>query len=132
MTSKLLRNALLAATAVASLVAPAHADWRRATSKHFIVYSQGSANELKQSVTALERYDQLLRLMSISKPDEDSAPLVVFMVSDADHVGDLVNQHGAAGFYTVGPLGPVAVGSRIADYNAYDSDFTSQVVLFHE
>jgi len=132
MTSRLLRNALLAATAAASLVAPAQAEWRRATSRHFIIYSQGSANELKQSVTALERYEQLLRLMSISKPDEDSAPLTVFMVTDADHVGDLINQHGAAGFYTVGPLGPVAVGSRITDYNAYDSDFTSQVVLFHE
>jgi hypothetical protein len=132
MTSKLLRNALLIAIAAASLMTPAQAEWRRATSKHFIVYSQGSANELKQSATALERYNQLLQLMSIAKPDEDSAPLTVFLVTDADHVGDLVNQHGAAGFYTVGPLGPVAVGARIADYNAYDSDFTAQVVLFHE
>lgn len=132
MTSKLVRSALLAAAAAIALVSPAYADWRRATSKHFTVYSQGSASELKQSVTALERYDQLLRLMSIAKPDEDSAPLTVFMVTDADHVGDLINQHGAAGFYTVGPLGPVAVGARIADYGAYESEFTSQVVLFHE
>lgn len=124
------------AACVAALLALApsiaHAEWRRAVSRHFVIYSQGSASELKQSATALERYDQLLRLMSITKPDEDSAPLTVFMMTDADHVGDLVNQHGAAGFYTVGPLGPVAVGSRIADYNAFDSEFTSQVVLFHE
>jgi len=125
------RNVLLAAAAIGT-VTPAQAEWRRATSAHFIIYSQGSANELKQSATALERYHQLLQLMSITKPDEDSAPLTIFMVTDADHVGDLVNQHGAAGFYTVGPLGPVAVGARIADYRAYDSDFTAQVVLFHE
>lgn len=126
-----LRKTLLFALAAASLVTPAHAEWRRATSRHFIIYSQGSANELKQSATALERYDQLLRLMSITKPDEDSVPLTVFMLNDHS-VGELINQPGAAGFYTVGPLGPVAVGTRIVDFDATDSDFTSQVVLFHE
>jgi len=125
-----LRKTLVLAAAAASFVTPAHAEWRRATSRHFIIYSQGSANELKQTATALERYDQLLRLMSITKPDEDSAPLTVFMLNDG--VGNLIDQRSAAGFYTVGPLGPVAVGSRIVDFEATDNDFTSQVVLFHE
>lgn len=131
MWGAMVRKALIAVV-LALLPGAVHAEWRRAVSHHFIVYSQGSANELKQSVIALERYDQLLRLMSISKPDEDSAPLTVFMVTDADQVGDLINQHGAAGFYTVGPLGPLAVAPRITDYSGYDTDFSPQVVLFHE
>jgi len=109
----------------------AHAEWRRATSKHFIVYSQASPNELKQSVVELERYDQLLRLLSISKPDEDSAPLTVFTVANAEMVGDLINQHDAAGVYIVGPLGPIAIVPRITSYGRQD-DFTPEVVLFHE
>ena len=130
MTPASLRKTLLFAIAAASsFLTPAHAEWRRATSRHFIVYSQGSANELKESATALERYDQLLRLMSIAKPDETSPPLTVFMVSGA---GELISQRGAAGFYTVGPLGPVAVATRITDFYATDNDFTAQVVLFHE
>ena len=131
MTPAFLRKTLFFVAAAAFLLTPAHAEWRRATSRHFIVYSQGSANELKQSAIALERYDQLLRLMSIAKPDEDSAPLAVFMLTDRS-VGDLISQPGAAGFYTVGPLGPVAVASRIVDFEATDNEFTSQVVLFHE
>ena len=130
MTLAALRRTLLFAAAAASFLTPAHSEWRRASSRHFIVYSQGSANELKQSAIALERYDQLLRLMSITKPDEDSAPLTVFMLND--NVGNLINQPGAAGFYTVGPLGPVAVAARIVNFDATDNEFTSQVVLFHE
>lgn len=121
----------LALAGAAILAAPAQAEWRRATSRHFIVYSQGSPGEIKQAVTDLERYDQLLRLMSISKPDEDSAPLTVFMVANADLVGDVINQHEAAGFYVVGPLGPIAVAPRITSYG-HQTDFTSQVILFHE
>ena len=126
-----LRKSLLCIAAASSLALPAHAEWRRATSRHFIVYSQGSANELRESATALERYDQLLRLMSIAKPDETSPPLTVFMIGN-NTVGDLINQPTVAGFYTVGPLGPVAVAARITDFYVTDTEFTSQVVLFHE
>jgi len=125
-----LRKTLLFAAAVSSFLTPAHAEWRRAISRHFIVYSQGSANELRQSAVALERYDQLLRLMSIAKPDETSPPLTVFMVNDS--VGNLITQPGAAGFCTVGPLGPVAVANRITDFDISNNEFTAQVVLFHE
>ena len=126
-----LRKGFLCLAAASSLVTPAHAEWRRATSRHFIVYSQGSANELKESAVALERYDQLLRLMSIAKPDETSPPLNVFMVNN-DGVARLIDQSSAAGFYTVGPLGPVAVATRITDFYATQTEFTAQVVLFHE
>ena len=131
MMSASLRKTLLCVVAASSFLMPAHAEWRRATSRHFIVYSQGSANELRESATALERYDQLLRLMSIAKPDETSPPLTVFMVAN-NGVGDLINQPGAAGFYTVGPLGPVAVAARITDFYVTETEFTAQVVLFHE
>jgi len=131
MISAYLRKTLLCLAATSSLALPAHAEWRRATSRHFIVYSQGSANELRESAIALERYDQLLRLMSIAKPDATSRPLTVFMIGN-NSVGDLIDQPGVAGFYTVGPLGPVAVAARITDFYVTQTEFTAQVVLFHE
>ncbi len=111
----------------------AQAEWHRATSRHFIVYSDGSPQELRHSTEMLERYDALLRLMSISKPDEDSAKLVVYQLPNEADVAALSGISNAAGFYTPGPLGPVAVAARTTAYNEYNGgDFKPLVVLFHE
>ena len=43
--------------------APARAEWRRAESPNFIVYSEVSEARLRERVTLLENFDRLLRLM---------------------------------------------------------------------
>lgn len=66
--------------------AVAHAEWREAVSKHFIVYSEGSEAELRKSVLHLEKFDRLLRLM-LDVPQDHPIKLRVYLVRDAQAVG---------------------------------------------
>lgn len=62
MTVTILRTGLIALAALLlTFVAPAHAEWRRAESPNFIVYSQGSESALRRYIRDLEIYDFLLR-----------------------------------------------------------------------
>lgn len=54
----------VAMAAVASfllLAAPAHAEWRKATSEHFVIYGDVSESSLRNYARKVERFDQLLR-----------------------------------------------------------------------
>ncbi|WP_428150310.1 DUF1570 domain-containing protein [Brevundimonas sp.] len=71
--SKSLRTLIGAMAAALTLVAaavPAHAEWRRAESPRFIVYSQGGERELRDYVRKLETYDWLLRARFGRSPDD--------------------------------------------------------------
>jgi hypothetical protein len=57
----MLRALLFLLTASLLAVCPAHAEWRRAVTPHFIIYSEGSAGSLYQFAQRLERFDALLR-----------------------------------------------------------------------
>src|SRR3546814_3753552 len=54
---------LLAALLVLSAV-PARAEWREASSAHFLVYGDISASKLREYSERLERYDSALRLIT--------------------------------------------------------------------
>ena len=41
--------------------APACAEWRRAVSTHFVLYSEASDEDMRTVATKLERFDGLLR-----------------------------------------------------------------------
>lgn len=57
------RFSLTILAACATLAAgPARADWLKAESEHFVVYSQGSERQLRDYVQRLETFDRLLRL----------------------------------------------------------------------
>ena len=131
----MIRSISMAVTlALAMALAPssALAKWRRASSRHFIIYSQDSAPALNKTTADLERYDQILRLVSLAKSDDNSAPLTIFMLPDAGRVGELINQPNAARFYTVGPLGPIAVAPRFTEDDYLENGMSPQAVLFHE
>jgi len=59
---KLRLAATAAALALATVAGPAAADWRRAESEHFIVYSDGRESSLRDYVRRLELFDRILRL----------------------------------------------------------------------
>ncbi|HEY0599100.1 DUF1570 domain-containing protein [Brevundimonas sp.] len=62
MIAAIIRTGLTAlAIALFGLAAPARAEWRRAESPNFIVYSQGSEGALREYVRNLEIYDYILR-----------------------------------------------------------------------
>lgn len=73
-----LRIALMAA-AVAAFPGLAHAEWRKAETKHFIVYGEGFERELRNDAIGLERADQLMRTY-FGLPDPEGRKLSVYVV----------------------------------------------------
>lgn len=62
----------MAMAAVASFLlfgAPAHAEWRKATSEHFVIYGDVSESGLRNYAQKVERFDQMLRIWF---PPQDS------------------------------------------------------------
>ena len=76
------RYLLLALALSALSPAAAFADWRRAESPHFIVYSDGSEQTLRDYTAKLERFDALLRSRFGGGQDDTIRKLPVYLVSD--------------------------------------------------
>lgn len=96
--------------------ATAHADWRRAESDRFIVYSDGSERDLRAYVQQLEAFDRVLRLVMRLPPDEHPPrKLPIYLVRD--HIAALrqVNpstSETVGGFYMAGEQDIFAVARR--------------------
>lgn len=80
------RCALTAALAL--VAAPAAAEWKEATSRHFVVYSELPRKELEQYVSRLEQFDGVVREIQGTKDPEPRAAnrLTVFMVKSVADV----------------------------------------------
>lgn len=106
-------------------VRPAHADWMRAESDRFIVYSEGSERDLRAYVEKLETFDRLLRLkMGLPVDEAPLRKLPIYLVDDSGlrrirpGIGD-----GIAGFYAAREEDIFAVALR---------DGMGDDVLLHE
>lgn len=118
-------------SAAALLVAPslAHADWHAATSKHFVVYSDDTEEQIRAFTERLERFDQVLRTLT-GTPDKPLSPnmrVTVYMVSDVADVGKLAGSRRIAGFYSARSWGPVAFVPRRSS-----GLLDAQTILQHE
>ena len=115
---------------------PAAAEWFEATSKHFIVYANGTADSVQKRAERLEQFDSLVRYYnSIPANESDgSNKLTVYVVANDAAVRRLFGQGGknVAGFYQGRTSGSVAFtpaqGGDPNDVNALQP----QIVLFHE
>jgi len=107
---------------------PAHAEWRRAVSTHFVIYSEGSPEQIRAAVEKLERFDGLLRRLSPVPPRESPIRLTVYMPRTIDAISALIGVNRAAGFYVPTAAGPFMVAPRQDLSLSFDAD----VVLFHE
>ena len=129
----MIRRLLLLLVIALSFAAPARAEWRRAVSRHFIVYSEASPSELRQFAEKLERFDALLRMMSPVQPEDNGAPLTVFMPTYRDSVTDLVGSAFAAGVYYPRIGGSMAVAPRYLSNDSLDHfGLDAETILFHE
>lgn len=81
--SSIARSLLLALAFLALTPATALADWRRAESRHFVVYSDGSERSLRDYTARLERFHGLLRSRFGGPPQDDTRKLPVYLVDDA-------------------------------------------------
>lgn len=122
---------LLALAALIALASPALANWQRAESKHFVIYSDGSEKDLRRYA---ERLEAVHWLMKAATGVDDSGKVVkvrVYLVPDVGAVKRLIGapDSNIAGFYRPGSSGAIAVVPR---NTGTDGVFTGQLVLFHE
>jgi len=81
--SSIARRLLIALALLALTPASALADWRRAESQHFVVYSDGSERSLRDYTARLERFHGLLRSRFGGPAQADIRKLPVYLVGDA-------------------------------------------------
>lgn len=100
--SPIIRRLLLALTLLALTPAAALADWRRAESEHFIVYSDGSERSLRDYTARLERFHGLLRARFGGPAQDDLRKLPVYLVGDgrALRIAQPQLPTGIDGYYT--------------------------------
>jgi Flp pilus assembly protein TadD len=106
--------------------AAAHAEWRRAESANFVVYSEGSEARLRQRILLLEDFDRLLRTLTTMGGDAPEAKLHVYFVPrsrDLRQIRDLGSS--AAGFYSASAEG-------IAAFVSQEASDRQNEILFHE
>lgn len=97
------RYLLLALALIAVTPAAASAEWRRAESQHFIVYSDGSERSLRDYSAKLERFDALLT-SRFGGARAEARRLPVYLVADARALRVAVPglPAGIAGYYSTG------------------------------
>lgn len=121
------------AIALLGLPAVAHADWHEASTDHFVVYSEGRLDKLKELATQLERFDKLIRHLRGAK-DEPIGPvnrLNVYVVGDTSAVAELAGDGFAAGFYRPRAGESLAIVPRSSG-DGSEGDLNSRQILLHE
>lgn len=122
---------LVSAVLFIVLTAPAPAAWREATSDNFIVYSDGSEAELVSFTQRVEKFDQLLRMMTGLKQPATPVKVRIYLVSGGETVRELDPSHRPlVGFYSSRISGGLAIVDRDRARSEFATD--GQTVLFHE
>lgn len=117
--------AALLGVVMMAFAAPAHAEWRRAESPNFVVYSQRGEGELRRYVRNLEIYDYVLRMRMGLPMDRPAArKLPIYLVSGR---GGLVQINPRTGEHVAGTYFPA--GEDIFAAAIQDSE---QDYLLHE
>ncbi|MES2989074.1 MAG: hypothetical protein V4808_14320 [Pseudomonadota bacterium] len=111
----------------------ARAEWREASTAHFVIYSQQPVDRIRDFATNLERFDKGMRaLRGLSdEPIGKSARVTVYVVDDTDDVAALIGDRMVAGFYSGRAGASLAVVPRI---NGAGSDIALKplAILLHE
>lgn len=145
-----MRLFLLALSAL-SLSVPAHAEWHRASSEHFLIYADQRPETIRKFAERLEKFDGAVRAIRgmDDLPLSQGNRLTVFVLKDVGEVQRLAHDKSGmiAGFYEgrvngsvafVPPLASAArnrmasVGSRVVDTTLAPTDMGTDVVLLHE
>jgi tetratricopeptide (TPR) repeat protein len=128
MTSKRLqaRGIFVAALMVSSIT---HAEWQEATSRHFVVYSDDSAEHVRQYSERLERYDSAVRALRVmqDRPVGSAGRVTVYVLDSVSDVQALRSDRSLAGFYM-----PRAAGSSAFSARTSATSLSSNEVLLHE
>lgn len=119
---------MLAALAVLVVLGPTptYADWLRAESPNFVVYSRESEAKLREQVLLLEDFDRLLRAFTTAGREPTPNKLHVYVVRGHRELRTTRDvEKEVAGFYLASPAGIAAfVNSR--------ANASRNEILFHE
>lgn len=130
----MLERLLLAATLLLSPSA-ASAKWHRASSAHFVVYSDEDPEKLRAFAEKLERFDKTMRyvLKAPEQPVGLSNRLHVYVVPNIGAVQRLAGSgsDNVAGFYVGRATGSVAFVPRRAGSGS-KGDLNADTIFFHE
>lgn len=110
----MIRMIFVLAAMLFAAASPAHAQWREAESRHFIVVSDGDERSLREAVIRLERYDHALRALSgVADRAPPATKLKVYLLRSITVLEQFTGR-GAAGYYVASARGPIAVSIRRA------------------
>ncbi|MFL6724481.1 MAG: hypothetical protein ACJ8E7_10160 [Sphingomicrobium sp.] len=136
--------------AALALAVPAQAEWYRASSEHFLIYSEQKPDTLRQFAENLEKFDGAVRAVRRMDdlPLSQGNRVTIFVLRDAADVQRLINDKTGfiAGFYKGRASGSVAFVSRGAPSNAHreapigsnirvqnaNTNFAGIIILLHE
>ena len=120
----------LATAALACAATGAQAEWLKATSRHFQIYSNTSTESINALATKLEQVDGALRRISGIKDGNETAanPVTVYVLESPAEIQRLIRSDNVAGFYVGRANGAVAFTPR----RSGDGQLDPQLVLFHE
>lgn len=126
---------LLATAALLSSTA-ASAEWQEGSSKHFVVYSDDSAEHVKAFTTKLETFDRAMKVFRGVAEDKrgPASRVTVYIVDGIADVQRLMpagDQRKVAGFYQSRSTGPAAFVPRHAGGNG-SNDLDALRILLHE
>ncbi|MDP9421689.1 MAG: hypothetical protein M3Q19_02450 [Pseudomonadota bacterium] len=132
---KSIAYALLAAASIAALAGSAEAAWHKASSKHFVIYSEQKPEQLREFAEKLERFDQAVRRVRGSDDPAlgDGNRLTVIVVRSVDAVQRLhrSGSDSVYGFYIPRYSGSYAfVPARADEQSSWGLNATT--VFFHE
>ena len=132
-----MRFGLFIGAAALALTTPAAAAWHQASSKHFIIYGDMPAEEMKEYAEKLEKFDAAARLIRSMKDPEvgDGNRVQVLVVSSMLDVNRLYGhaEAGVGGYYMGLVSGPIIVTpEKIRRLNTRTDKIDPEVVFFHE
>lgn len=132
-----MRTSLFFGAAALAVSAPATAAWQQATSKHFIIYGDMPAEEMKSYATRLETFDAAARLIRSMKDPVvgDGNRVQVFVVSSMLDVNRLYGDAdaGVGGYYVGLVSGPfIVTPEKIRLLNRQTQKIDPEIVFFHE
>lgn len=104
--------------------------WLKAETKHFVIYSAGSQQQLELFARKIEKFDLLLRSVTNTPADEQPLKLPIYVLASSESVGALTGDKAVAGFYRTSPYGSFAVANRERGNDKYD--LRGDAVLQHE
>jgi len=132
-----MRSTLFFGSAALALAAPAGAAWQQASSKHFVIYGDMPADQMKEYAEKLEKFDAVARLIRSMKDPTvgDGNRVQVFVVSSMLDVNRLLGdaEGGVGGYYMGLVSGPfIVTPEKIRRLNTRTDRIDPEVVFFHE